>query len=174
MKRTAVRLLGLRELMSIATNAGLELIARYGGAERWLAVLVTLRRDGEPSTSVVNAGILSHPVTAGEVVAFVARGGTAKLANLRRRPRATLVFRAGWEWVAVTGPVELVGPDDHLPDLDADAVPRLLRDVFHAAGGAHDDLDTYDHIMATERRTAVLLRPERFATNPPGTEHEEH
>jgi len=30
--------------------------------------------------------------TAREVVAFVARGGTAKLANLRRLPRATLVF----------------------------------------------------------------------------------
>jgi len=90
------------------------------------------------------------------------------------RPRATLVFRAGWEWVAVTGPVELAGPDDDLPGLAADAVPPLLRDVFHAAGGAHDDLDAYDRAMATERRTAVLIRPERFATNPPGTEHQEH
>ena len=160
--------------MSIATSAGLELIARYGAPERWLAVLVTLRPDGEPSTSVVNAGIVRHPVTDGEVVAFVARGGTAKLANLRRRPRATLVFRAGWEWVAVAGPVELVGPSDDLPGLGTGAMPRLLRDVFHAAGGAHEDLDTYDRVMATERRTAVLLRPERFATNPPGTEHQEH
>ncbi|HEX3256870.1 MAG TPA: TIGR03618 family F420-dependent PPOX class oxidoreductase [Pseudonocardia sp.] len=160
--------------MPIATSAGLELVARYGAPERWLAVLVTLRPDGEPSTSVVNAGILAHPVTGREVVAFVARGRTAKLANLRRRPRATLVFRAGWEWVAVTGPVELAGPDDDLPGLAADAVPPLLRDVFHAAGGAHDDLDAYDRAMATERRTAVLIRPERFATNPPGTEHQEH
>jgi PPOX class probable F420-dependent enzyme len=161
-------------MMSIATSAGLELVARYGAPERWLAVLVTRRPDGEPSTSVVNAGILRHPVTEGEVVAFVARGGTAKLANLRRHPRATLVFRAGWEWVAVTGPVELVGPDDDLPGLGAGAVPGLLRDVFHAAGGVHDDLDGYDRVMAAERRTAVLLRPERFATNPPGTEHQEH
>ena len=161
-------------MMSIATSAGLELVARYGAPERWLAVLVTLRPDGEPSTSIVNAGIVRHPVTDGEVVAFVARGGTAKLANLRRHPRATLVFRAGWEWVAVTGPVELAGPDDDLPGLDAAAVPGLLREVFHAAGGVHDDLDSYDRVMAAERRTAVLLRPERFATNPPGTEHQEH
>lgn len=160
--------------MSIATTAGLELVARYGAPERWLAVLVTRRPDGEPSTSVVNAGVLRHPVTDGEVVAFVARGGTAKLANLRRHPRATLVFRAGWEWVAVTGPLELAGPDDGLPGLGASAVPGLLRDVFHAAGGVHDDLDSYDRVMAAERRTAVLLRPERFATNPPGTEHQEH
>ncbi|MET8984977.1 hypothetical protein ABZW49_05990 [Nonomuraea wenchangensis] len=26
---------------------------------------------------------------------------------------------------------------------------------------------------AAERRAAVLLRPERFTTNPPGTEHQE-
>ena len=53
--------------MSIATSAGLELITRYGAPERWLAVLVTLRPDGEPSTSVVNAGIVAHPVTGREV-----------------------------------------------------------------------------------------------------------
>lgn len=156
-------------------DRGLELVARYGAPERWIAVLVTLRRDGEPSTSVVNAGILQHPVTGDATVAFVSRGATAKLANLRRRPRATLVFRAGWEWVAVSGPVELAGPDDALPGLAGpDAVAGLLRDVFHAAGGHHDDLAGYDAVMARERRTAVLLRPDRFATNPPGTDHEEH
>jgi hypothetical protein len=55
--------------MSIATSAGLELVARYGAPERWLAVLVTLRPDGEPSTSVVTAGALPHPVTGEQVVA---------------------------------------------------------------------------------------------------------
>ena len=155
-------------------DEGLASVARYGAAERWLAVLVSTRADGEPSTSVVNAGILAHPVSGEQVVGFVARGGTAKLTNLRARPRAVLVFRAGWEWVAVRGPVELAGPDDRLPGLAPDAVPGLLRDVFHAAGGRHDDLDTYDRVMVEDRRTAVLLRPHRFTTNPPGTDHEEH
>jgi PPOX class probable F420-dependent enzyme len=145
---------------------GLELVVRLGGAEQGLAVVVTLRRDGDPSTSVVNAGVLPHPVTGEPVVGFVAQGGTAKLTNLRRRPRATLVFRAGWEWVAVTGPVDLAGPDDELPGLGSNALPGLLRDVFHAAGGTHEDLDEYDRVMAAERRTAVLVHPERFATNP--------
>jgi PPOX class probable F420-dependent enzyme len=155
-------------------DEGLALVARYGAAEHWLAVLVSTRADGEPGTSVVNVGILAHPVTGEAVIGFVARGGTAKLTNLRTRPRAVLVFRAGWEWVAVRGPVELAGPDDRLPGLAPDAVPGLLRDVFHAAGGRHDDLDTYDRVMAQERRTAVLLHPRRFTTNPPGTDHEEH
>jgi curved DNA-binding protein CbpA len=28
--------------------------------------------------------------------------------------------------------------------------------------------------MADERRTAVLVHPDRFTTNPAGTEHQEH
>jgi PPOX class probable F420-dependent enzyme len=153
---------------------GLRLVREIGAADRWLAVLITRRPDGEPAVSVVNAGVLAHPVTGAPTVALVARGGTAKLANLRRTPSATAVFRAGWEWVAVTGPAELAGPDDPLPGLDPDALPRLLRDVYAAAGGVHDDLPTYDAVMAAERRTAVLVTPRRFTTNPPGTEHVEH
>jgi PPOX class probable F420-dependent enzyme len=152
--------------MTTSTTQGLELVNRLGGAEHGLAVVVTLRRDGEPSVSVVNAGVLPHPLTGKPVVGFVAQGGTAKLANLRRQPRATLVFRAGWEWVAVSGGVDLAGPDDELPGLASDGLPGLLRDIFHAAGGTHEDLDEYDRVMAAERRAAVLLRPERFATNP--------
>ena len=152
--------------MTTSAREGLELVRRLGGAEQGLAVVVTLRRDGEPSASVVNAGVLAHPVTGEPVVGFVAVGGTAKLANLRRHPRATLVFRAGWEWVAVAGPVDLAGPDDELPGLDPAGVPQLLRDVFHAAGGTHDDLDEYDRVMAAQRRAAVLMRPERITTNP--------
>lgn len=136
-------------------------------------MLVTTRGDGEPAVSVVNAGILPHPVTGAPAGALVARGGTAKLANLRRRPCATLVFRAGWVWVAVARPAELAGPDDPLAGLDAAQLPRLLRRIYRAAGGDHPDLDAYDRVMAAERRTAVLVTPARFSTNPPGTEHQE-
>ncbi|KAA2266982.1 pyridoxamine 5'-phosphate oxidase [Solihabitans fulvus] len=157
----------------IAFADGLRLVAELAEPEHWLAVLVTQRPSGEPSTSVVNVGIVPHPATGDPVLAFVARGATAKLTNLRRKPRATLVFRAGWEWVAVSGPTELAGPDDALPGVSLDGLPGLLRDIYLAAGGEHPDLDEYDRIMATERRTAVLLTPERFTTNPLGTDHEE-
>jgi PPOX class probable F420-dependent enzyme len=136
-------------------------------------VLVTRRRSGEPATSVVNAGVLDHPLTGEPVVAFVSRGRTAKLTNLRRDPRATLVFRAGWQWIGVAGPVELAGPDDPLPGLDAEQLRLLLRDIYHAAGGQHPDLDEYDREMVADRRTAVLLRPERFTNNPSGADHVE-
>ncbi|GAB3875312.1 TIGR03618 family F420-dependent PPOX class oxidoreductase [Kibdelosporangium lantanae] len=153
----------------INRDEGLRLVTERGAADNWLAVLVTLRPDGKPSTSVVNAGVLPHPRTGEPVVAFVSRGATAKLANLRRHAEATLVFRAGWEWVSVSGPVELAGPDD--PGLDD--IPQLLRDIYHAAGGNHPDLDEYDRAMAEDRRTAVLMTPTKFATNPRGAEHKD-
>ena len=88
-----------------------------------------------------------------------------KLRLLRRTGRATVVFRAGWEWVAVEGPVRLIGPDD-LPDgFAVERVPQLLRDVFTAAGGTHEDWDEYDRVMAAERRTAVLVEPTRVTSN---------
>jgi hypothetical protein len=152
---------------------GLRRVAAIGSADNWLAVLVTRSGAAEPQVSVVNAGVLDHPVTGAPVVGLVARGGTAKLANLRREPRATLVFRAGWEWVAVTGAVTLAGPDDPLPGLEPDRLPGLLRDIFAAAGGQHEDLAEYDRVMAVERRTAVLVTPERFSANPAGAEHRE-
>ncbi len=162
---------------------GLARVHELGAAEHWLAVLVTQgpsRPTGppDPAVSLVNAGVLAHPRTGEPVVAFVARGSTAKLANLRARPRATLVFRAGWEWIAVRGPVQLAGPDDPLPGVTDgpegdDRLRLLLRDVYAAAGGSHPDLAEYDRVMAAERRTAVLLTPEGFSTNPPGAEHVE-
>lgn len=126
-----------------------------------LCVVSTLRNDGSVHSSVVNAGVLAHPVSGIEVVGLVAAGGTRKLDNLRRDARATIVIRAGWQWAAVDGFAEIIGPDDPHPEVDADGLRRLLQDVFLAAGGAHDDWDTYDRVMAEERRAAVLIVPRR-------------
>src|ERR687889_41027 len=68
---------------------GFARVRELGAADNWLAVLVTQRPSaradapGDPSVSLVNAGVLPHPVTGGPGVAFVARGTTAKLANPR-------------------------------------------------------------------------------------------
>ncbi len=63
-----------------------------------------------------------------------------------------------WEWQAVEGAVELIGPSDPVAGV---ALPALLRDVFKAAGGTHEDWDTFDRVMVEEGRVAVLLRPGR-------------
>ena len=130
-----------------------------------LAVVSVSRPDGTVAASVVNAGVLSHPVTGAQVVGLVARGDARKLGYLRARPRATVVLRAGWQWAAAEGPAELAGPDDALDGVDAERLRVLLREIFPAAGGTHDDWDAYDRAMAQERRTAVLISPARVYSN---------
>ncbi|HEY9472394.1 MAG TPA: pyridoxamine 5'-phosphate oxidase, partial [Mycobacteriales bacterium] len=49
--------------------------------------------------------------------------------------------------------------------VDPHALPGLLRDIFTAAGGIHDDWDAYDAVMADERRAAVLMTPRRVYAN---------
>jgi len=136
--------------------------ARLVGRDHGLCVVSTLRPDSTIQSSVVNAGVLAHPVTGEPVVGLVAQGHSRKLANLRSRPRATVVVRAAWQWVAAEGPADLAGPDDKLGDLDAERIRLLLREVFTAAGGTHDDWGTYDRVMAEEHRTAVLVTPDRI------------
>lgn len=131
-----------------------------------LVVLTTTRADGSVQASVVNAGVLAHPVTGEQVVGLVAIGGSKKLDNLRADPRTAIVARAGWQWATVEGDAEIIGPDDPHPAVDDDALKALLRRVFEAAGGTHDDWDTYDRVMAEQRRAAVLVPPRRVYSNP--------
>ncbi len=137
--------------------------AGLAAADHGLAVVATLRADQTIQASLVNAGVLAHPDTGAEVLAFVTYG-RVKLANLRARPQLAVTFRQGWRWATVEGTAELVGPDDPQPWSDDDGLRRLLRDVFTAAGGTHDDWDAYDRTMVEQRRTAVLVVPGRIYT----------
>jgi hypothetical protein len=88
--------------------------------------------------------------------------------NMRARPHATVVFRSGWDWVALEGVAELAGPDDVLAGLESTDLGRLLRVVYAAAvGGSEEDWRALDDEMAAERHTAVLVRPLRAYSNPP-------
>jgi len=133
-----------------------------------LCVLGTLRGDGSVHATVVNAGVVEHPLTGASLIGLVAAGGSRKLRNLRADRRATIVARAGWQWSAVEGTAEIIGPDDPHPDIDGEALRLVLRDIFSAAGGTHDDWDSYDRVMADERRAAVLVTPVRAYSNPTG------
>ena len=142
----------------------LEEAAELGRQEQGLAVISTLRANGTIQSSVVNAGVLPHPLTGEPVLAFVTYG-PVKLANLRSRPQLTTTFRSGWRWAAIEGPGQLIGPDDPHPDVDSERLRLLLREIFAAAGGTHDDWDAYDKVMAEQHRTAVLIAPTRIYSN---------
>jgi len=143
-------------------SESIEKIKAVVGKDNGLATVCTTRADGSVQASLVNAGVLAHPIDGTQVAGFVAAGNALKLRHLRARPELTIMWRAGWEWQAVEGEATLAGPDDPLEGIDADGLRLLLRTVFQAAGGVHDDYDEYDRVMAAERRTAVLVRPYRI------------
>lgn len=132
--------------------------------EQGLAVVSTLRSDGSIQSTLVNAGVVAHPSTGQPVLAFVTYG-KVKMANLRARPQVTTTFRNGWQWATVEGQAQLAGPDDPRPWLDTEELRLLLRSVFVAAGGQHDDWAEYDRVMAEQRRTVVLIDPTRVYSN---------
>jgi PPOX class probable F420-dependent enzyme len=160
----------LQSLRSIGGEWGVRRVpdlsdaVELGRAERFLVVVSTVRADSTVQSSVVNAGVLDHPVT-GEPVVGLVTYGRAKLANLRARPWLTTTFRSGPRWVAVEGNATLIGPDDPYPGIDAERTRLLLREVFTSAGGTHDDWAEYDRVMAEQRRTAVLVTPTRIYSN---------
>jgi PPOX class probable F420-dependent enzyme len=130
-----------------------------------LAVVSTVRADSTVQASLVNVGVLPHPTTGRQALGFVTYG-KVKLANLRARPQVAVTFRDGWQWATIEGRAELVGPDDAQEWVtDAEQLRLLLRDVFSAAGGTHDDWAEYDRVMVEQRRTVVLIAPTRVYSN---------
>jgi PPOX class probable F420-dependent enzyme len=130
-------------------------------ADKGLAVVSTLRADATIQSTIVDAGIIDHPESGETVLAFVS-AGKVRQANLRARPQISATFRSGWRYATVEGRADIAGPDDPQPWLRPEALRLLLRDIFTAAGGSHDDWADYDRTMLTERRAPVLIRPTRI------------
>jgi PPOX class probable F420-dependent enzyme len=133
--------------------------------ENGLATVSTTQADGRVLSSVANCGVMDHPVSGEPCVALVSMGGAARLTHIRRGSQVTIAIRRGWQWRSVTGPADIVGPDDPTDGIDGDSLRLLLREVFQAAGGTHDDFDEYDRAMAAERRAAVFVAPDRILSN---------
>ncbi|HVV75479.1 MAG TPA: pyridoxamine 5'-phosphate oxidase [Mycobacteriales bacterium] len=143
-------------------TVSLDSFREMASSENGLVVVSMLRGDGSIVASVVNAGVMPSPAKNGDsdVVAFVARG-IRKLEHLRANPNLTVVARNGWQWAAVEGTATVIGPDDPHVGVDDEVLRRLLREVFTAAGGTHDNWDEYDRTMRDERSAAVFVTPTR-------------
>ena len=139
--------------------------AALAEAENGLAIVSTIRADATVQASLVNVGLLTHPDTGRLALGFVTYG-KVKLRNLRARPQLAVTFRNGWRWATVEGRAELAGPDDSRPWLaDTEQLRMLIREVYSAAGGTHDDWNEFDRVMAAQRRTVVLVEPTRVYSN---------
>ena len=145
----------------------LDIVKQYLSTETGLAVISTTQNDGRVLSSLVNCGVIDHPVGGEPRLAMVSGGSAARLGHVRRGSEVTVAVARGWNWAGVTGPAELIGPSDASSGLDADATRLLLREIFQAAGGTHDDWDEFDSAMADDGRTAVLISPERIIGNSP-------
>jgi PPOX class probable F420-dependent enzyme len=112
-------------------------------------VLATRRADGSLQMSPVNAGVIDGAVV------ISSRAMLAKVHNLRRDPRASLVVlteRFYGAWVQIDGTADIVDQPDALP---------LLDDVYRAIAGEHPDWDEYRAAMIADRRVVIRIRPER-------------
>ncbi|WP_447008992.1 PPOX class F420-dependent oxidoreductase [Saccharothrix sp. DSM 118769] len=120
-----------------------------------LGVLATIKQDGLPQLSPVmpfydrDAGVVHVSTSA----------GTAKVANLRRDPRAALEVTSpdGWSWATAEGTVTVTGPgtDPNGPEVQA------LVDYYRAAAGDHPNWDEYRAVMVAERRVLITLKVDR-------------
>jgi PPOX class probable F420-dependent enzyme len=121
-------------------------------ASRGTGTLATIRRSGLPQLSVVTYAW--YPDEDGRALVRISTtDGRAKVANLRRDPRASLLVERGYAYAAVEGPVELsaVSADPH-----DDAVEELIR-LYRDANGEHPDWDDYRRAMVADRRLVVRL-----------------
>ena len=128
---------------------------RAFASENHQAVLTTFRRDGGAQMSIVSVGPYR------DAVAFTTTADRAKLTNLRRNPRCSLMVsqRDWWGYVVLEGRAELVSPGVG----DPEELRLSLREVYTAASGQeHPDWDEYDQAMRDEVRSVVIVVPERI------------
>lgn len=149
----------------------LALAGELAKREQGLTVVVTLRTGGTAHASVVNAGIMAHPITSERCIGFVAQGRSQrKLANLRARPSATVVFRSGRDWVAIDGLAELAQPDEPLAGMTNQDTVGLFHEIYsQAIGGTPDDWTSRDNVIEAEGHVAVVVTPLRVYSSTPAT-----
>ena len=120
------------------------------------AVFTTFRRSGAAQMSIVTVGVLNNGV------AFQAFPRSAKLANLRRNPRCSLmVSRSDWLDFAVLEGHAQVFPPDTTP---IEELRLTLREVYRAQGSGkeHPDWEEFDQVVKEERRSVIIVVPEHI------------
>lgn len=119
------------------------------------AVISTQQPDGGIQNSIVVAGSYQ-----GQMGFVSVQGKTAKVRNLRRDPKCTvLTVTSDWRsYVIVEGKATLYDSGN----TDAEELRMLRRAVYSACGGGeHPDWDEYDQVMADQDAVVVLTSPDK-------------
>jgi PPOX class probable F420-dependent enzyme len=123
-------------------------------AENRRGVLTTFRRSGAAQMSIVTCG----PYRDG--VAFTTTENRAKLRNLRRDPRCSLmVAQTDWRRYAVfQGRATILSGNNTEPA----AFKQALREAYRtAAGQDHPNWEEYHQAMMEQRRSVVIVVPDQ-------------
>ena len=128
-------------------------------AEHHLGSLAALKRDGRPQLSVVNYAF-DPAAQDGPLVRVSVVDGRAKVANLRRDPRASLLVTSGdgWSYAVLEGDAELSPVARSQDDATVDELVELYRTI---RGEDHPDWDEYRAAMVADRRLVLRLRVTR-------------
>ena len=124
-------------------------------AENRRGVLTTFRRSGAAQMSVITCG----PYRDG--VAFTTTADRAKLANLKRDSRCSLMVSQDdwWGYVVLEGHAQILSVDN----TDGEELRLALRDTYRTASATeHADWEEYDRAMREQRRSVVIVVPERI------------
>jgi PPOX class probable F420-dependent enzyme len=123
--------------------------------ENHQGVLTCFRRNGAAQMSIVTCGAYQ------DGVAFTTTEDRAKLHNLRRNPRCSLMIsHPDWRpFVVLEGTARILSPGR----ADPDELRQALRDVFRAASGQdHPNWEEYDQAMVQDRRSAIIVVPDHI------------
>ncbi len=117
--------------------------------------LAVLKRDGRPQLSTVSYGWYPEE----SLVRVSTVDGRAKVANLRRDPRASLYVTSpnGWSYAVLEGDAELSDVAGAPGDAVVDELVQLYRDI----SGEHPDWDEYRQAMVEDRRLVARLHVRR-------------
>jgi len=118
-------------------------------------VLTTFRKNGAAQISIVSCGQFR------DGVAFTTTAGRAKLANVERNSRCSLMVSQEdwWGYVVLEGHAKVLSSES----TDAEELRLALRDVYRAAGGVeHPNWEEYDQAMRDQRRSVVVVVPEHI------------
>jgi PPOX class probable F420-dependent enzyme len=131
-----------------------ELQGLFGTGGR--GVLATIKRDGRPQLSNVDFCYDADR----SLIRISTTDGRAKVANLRRDPRASLyVASAGMASYAVAEGDVTLSPVAQQPD---DETVEELIDVYRQVQGEHPDWDDYRRAMVADHRIVVHLTVARM------------
>ena len=129
-------------------------------AGRNLGTLAAIKKDGRPQLSMVNFALDTAGATAGSTAGPMIRvsvvDGRAKVANLLRDPRASLLVTSsdGWSYAVLEGDAELSPVASGPHDATVEELVELYRTI---RGEDHPDWDDYRAAMVRDHRRVLSI-----------------